>query len=159
MCHHLNTTSPTAEDGLKAHLTERNLRLHVASHQKASQQGEKQSHAAAPPAHKQNELNDGSSSDDEDLDAMRDVALKRAASLEALQAYGGCFVSGFLAMQDPLPWLSPAASPTTSDSSDMSTGSPRPDSDTLSQADVRELSGEGDWSRRRMRKVARRSRS
>jgi hypothetical protein len=61
---------------------------------------------------------------------MRDLALRRAASLEALQAYGGCFVSGFLAMQEPLPWTS------SSNRSVASSGSPRPDSDTLSHTDA-----------------------
>jgi hypothetical protein len=83
--------------------------------------------------------------DELDEDAMRDIALRRAASLEALQAYGGCFVSGFLAMQDPLPWLSPATastSLTTSSRSTTSAGSPRPDSDTLSSTGAQELANE-----------------
>jgi hypothetical protein len=96
--------------------------------------------------------------DCEELDdaAMRDIALRRAASLEALQAYGGCFVSGFLAMQDPLPWLSPTTARTASSSSTTSVGSPRADSDTLSSADAEEL-GHGrkrKWrSMRRLRSV------
>jgi len=78
---------------------------------------------------------------DEDLEEERDVELRREASLEALQAYGGCFVSGFLAMQQPLLRTAP---PTKSASSNLSasvtsTDSPRPDSDTLSHMDLREM--------------------
>jgi hypothetical protein len=98
---------------------------------------------------------------DEDEDEMRNIALRRAASLEALQAYGGCFVSGFLAMQEPLPWLSTSTITSGSDSSTTSVGSPRPDSETLSPADLRDLEGR----RRRwrgmekLRKMTRKSKS
>jgi hypothetical protein len=112
---------------------------------------------------------DRDESEDEDLDdSRRDIALRKAASLEALQAYGGCFVSGFLAMQESLP-RSPRTSKlgvfrqrmrlsnprdsvmdvatiTSYDSED----SPRPDSDTLSVADIRKLRTERRWSWRSM---------
>jgi hypothetical protein len=105
---------------------------------------------------------DYNESDDGDLIAMHDIALRKAASLEALQAYGGCFVSGFLAMQDPLPWVSSPTATTTSRSSFTSAGSPRPDSDTLSRADVLELNDErkSNWrSMRKLRKIARKARN
>jgi hypothetical protein len=105
---------------------------------------------------------DYSESDDGDLIAMHDVALRKAASLEALQAYGGCFVSGFLAMQDPLPWASSPTATITSRSSFTSAGSPRPDSDTLSRVDVRELNDErkSNWrSMRKLRNMARKSKN
>jgi hypothetical protein len=111
-------------------------------------------------------------SEDESIEAAQlSIALRKAASLEALQAYGGCFVSGFLAMQEPLPWSPPTntskatnqrmyqsgiaetsltrkhsletATITSYDSND----SPRPDSDTLSVADVRELESRRRWRR------------
>lgn len=125
----------------------------------ASNQIEEQSQAEI---HRPSKAGACDESVDEDLEAMRDIALKKAASLEALQAYGGCFVSGFMAMQDPLPWLSPTASPSPSSSSRWSFGSPRPDSDTLSRMDIEELSSEPkkSWrSMKRLRGAARRSRS
>jgi hypothetical protein len=70
---------------------------------------------------------------------MQNIARQRAASLQALEVYGGCFVSGFLAMQEPLPWLSTPTLTSGSDSSTTSSGSPRPDSATLSSEDVRDL--------------------
>lgn len=110
-------------------------------------------------------------SDDGDLDTKRyNIALRKAASLEALKAYGGCFASGFLAMQEPLPWASRTspyedvegldlrelvwemASVETgsvkvlSNSTHSRVGRPRPDSDTLSHADVQELRDVGIWS-------------
>lgn len=81
-------------------------------------------------------------SDDGETDAMRAVALRKAASLEALQAYGGCFVSGFLAMQEPLPWTWSTSSLEASNQSIRSCGSPRPDSDTLSATGSREMAEE-----------------
>lgn len=114
--------------------------------------------------------------DDESETGIDDVALRRAASLEALQAYGGCFASGFLAMQNPLPWASrrtggrrealyetieepeawrlaltlecieTGSIATASTNSFASSGSPRPDSDTLSHVDVAELGVKRKWS-------------
>lgn len=111
--------------------------------------------------------------DDESIEAAQlSVALRKAASLEALQAYGGCFVSGFLAMQVPLPWSSPKykskvtnqhvylgdaaqrnpvrkhSLETSTISSYNSNDSPRPDSETLSVADIRELESGQSWRRR-----------
>ena len=110
-------------------------------------------------------------SDDEDWDVKKvDIALRRAASLEALKIYGGCFTSGFLAMQEPLPWMTPSHSNrkpcqqdvegldfrklasemvrtrsgsagASSRDSNSYAGSPRPDSDTLSRADVEKERG------------------
>jgi hypothetical protein len=102
-------------------------------------------------------MSDLDESEDGDLIAMHDLALRKAASLEALRAYSGCFVSGFLALQEPLPWTSPAAT-ASSGSLSISTGSPRPDSDTLSRADVRELCdrSKSNWrSLKKLRSMAR----
>lgn len=98
--------------------------------------------------------------DEMDEDEIRDIALRRAASLEALQAYGGCFVSGFLAMQDPLPWILPTPINTASSGSLTSAGSPRPDSDTLSSTDAQESTDgrKRNWrSMGRMRSAGRKS--
>ncbi|KAH7411991.1 hypothetical protein DE146DRAFT_751135 [Phaeosphaeria sp. MPI-PUGE-AT-0046c] len=160
MCQHFETPATTCIRPSRPQLTESNLRLHIAIQQRASQQMEEQSQAGVRCGSKAHAC-DISEDEDEDSDTMRDIALKKAASLEALQAYGGCFVSGFLAMQDPLPWLS-AASPSPSNSSRWSFGSPRPDSDTLSRMDMEELSSERkrSWkSMKRLRNAARRSRS
>jgi hypothetical protein len=48
---------------------------------------------------------DFAESDDETASAQQKNTskLRKAASLEVLKAYGGCFTSGFLALQDPLP--------------------------------------------------------
>lgn len=105
---------------------------------------------------------------DEDLDARNyNNALRKAASLEALKIYGGCFTSGFLAMTHgdldnrelycsdaegidlqrfavEMARVDTGSIATGSRSSD-SCGSPRPDSDTLSRVDVRERS-ERKWS-------------
>jgi hypothetical protein len=118
-----------------------------------------------------------SESDDEDLDARRyNMALRKAASLEALKIYGGCFTSGFLAMThgdlDKRKLSCPDAegidlqrfavemarvdtgSIETRSRSSESCGSPRPDSDTLSRVDVRERS-EKKWSWRSLGKMRR----
>lgn len=118
-----------------------------------------------------------SESDDEDLDARRyNIALRKAASLEALKIYGGCFTSGFLAMTHgdldnrqqsfndtegidlqrfavEMGRVDTGSIETVSRSSD-SCGSPRPDSDTLSRVDVRERS-EKKWSWRSLGKKRR----
>lgn len=113
-------------------------------------------------------------SDDEDASTYsKRMALRRAASLEVLKAYGGCFASGFLALQEPLPvrpqsklrryesaeefeirrtasiatsleTLSVSCTSTTSDS-------PRPDSATLSPEELQQAT-KGKWSWRSMRK-------
>jgi hypothetical protein len=113
-------------------------------------------------------------SDDEIADAQKEnVALRRAASLEVLKAYGGAFASGFLALQDPLPTrprtnlrsyqsaeglaIERSASYTTSTTTSSRSTSPlsncsgpRPDSATLSFAD--NVRKGGKWSWRGMRK-------
>jgi hypothetical protein len=129
----------------------------------------------------QHDAFEGSDDDDDDWEANKvDIALRRAASLEALKIYGGCFTSGFLAMQDPLPWMTPSNgsrkprrqdvegldlrrlasemvrsrsgnTETSSRDSDSRIGSPRPDSDTLSRADVEKERGRK-WSWRSLGK-------
>lgn len=114
-------------------------------------------------------------SNDGDSDARRHaIALRRAASLEALKAYGGCFTSGFFAMQQPLPRrpipnlhlrgpfeddesldlrtlasemssVDTGSVKTASSTSHNNAGCPRPDSDTLSHIDVKELKPERRW--------------
>lgn len=121
-------------------------------------------------AYHENE-NDLDGSDDGDVDMKRyNLALRRAASLEALKAYGGCFASGFLAMQEPLPWTSrrtphedvegldirelvldmasveTGSVQVSSNTTRTRAGCPRPDSDTLSHADIQELNEVGRWS-------------
>jgi hypothetical protein len=117
---------------------------------------------------------DFAESDDGDADAHKQsVALRRAASLEVLKAYGGAFASGFLALQDPLPMrpksklrsyqraeglaMERSASYTTTDTASRSSSSglsnlssPRPDSATLSFAD--DVRKGGKWSWRGLRK-------
>ena len=122
---------------------------------------------------------DYSESGDEDLDARRyNIALRKAASLEALKIYGGCFTSGFLAMThgdvhdrrypdaegldlqrlaSEMARVDTGSIETESRSSD-SCGSPRPDSDTLSRLDVRERS-EKKWSWRSLGKKRRSERN
>ena len=124
---------------------------------------------------------DLSESDDEDLDTKRyNIALRKAASLEALKIYGGCFTSGFLAMtHGDLDNRKPsvpdaegidlqrlavemarvdAGSIETGSRSSDSCGSPRPDSDTLSRVDARERS-EKKWSWRSLGKKRRNERN
>lgn len=114
------------------------------------------------------QINDFEGSDDGDFESRpENIALRKAASIEAMQAYGGCFASGFFAMQDPLPWTKPPntrrsrsqsrklASDTNSvDNSSVRTsstrsisndGMPRPDSDTLSNADAHQLKSSRKW--------------
>ncbi|KAF2030248.1 hypothetical protein EK21DRAFT_89129 [Setomelanomma holmii] len=120
MCRHIDVRMPTTTQPKRIHLTEENLRLHSATQIK--------------PFDVSSTNLDDAQSDDGDIE----IALRRAASLEALQAYGGCFVSGFLAMQEPLPWTSTASIQSSSSRSIASSGSPRPDSDTLSHTDTRD---------------------
>ncbi|KAJ4373004.1 hypothetical protein N0V83_003295 [Neocucurbitaria cava] len=165
-------------------LTEENLRLHSFTQLKidsACELREQPTWVSAPKPFAQSD-NDFDGSDDEDLD---NIALRREASLEALQAYGGCFASGFLAMQDPLPWTSRRKGHTTKKrhedvegldlerlASEMASndtesakttwsslhihiGYPRPDSDTLSQADIQSLKSDRKWSWRNIGKKRR----
>jgi hypothetical protein len=125
---------------------------------------------------------DLSESGDEGLDARRyHIALRKAASLEALKIYGGCFTSGFLAMtqgdtddrklscpdDERLDLQRLASEMVRVDVGSIETelrfsssciGSPRPDSDTLSRVDVRE-GNEKKWSWRSLGKKRRNSRN
>lgn len=115
---------------------------------------------------------DFAESDDGNVESQREtIALRRAASLEVLKAYGGCFASGFLALQEPLPSrpksklrsyesaYSVDMSRTASNATSLETASsswssnvdvPRPDSSTLG-VPVPESKG-GKWSWRSMRR-------
>ncbi|CAO2650111.1 Nn.00g014030.m01.CDS01 [Neocucurbitaria sp. VM-36] len=169
----------------RSRLTEENLHMHSSTHirnDSACELREEPTSMSAPKSHDQIADNfDGS--DDGDLE---NIALRRAASLEALKAYGGCFASGFLAMQDPLPWtsrrndhvtkkrhediegldleklasemvsLGTESTKTTWSSLYSNAGCPRPDSDTLSQADIQSLKSERKWS---WRSIGRKRRS
>lgn len=118
---------------------------------------------------------------EEDVNARRyNMALRKAASLEALKIYGGCFTSGFLAMTHggidnrstpradaeglDLQWLASEMARVDTGSIETeswfsgSYGSPRPDSDTLSRVDVRER-GERKWSWRSLGKRRRSGRA
>ncbi|KAL5121422.1 hypothetical protein ACEQ8H_000493 [Pleosporales sp. CAS-2024a] len=130
MCQNMDARSAAVRGAPRPRLTEENLRMHSAVHHKTSNQMDYGYDAVDC---------DVDESEDGELLAMHDTALRKAASLEALQAYGGCFVSGFLAMQEPLPWMASPTATSTSRSSSTSTGSPRPDSDTLSRADLGQL--------------------
>lgn len=175
MCQHV-TFEPEHNKALnQSRLTEENLRMHSFAQSQTIQynraQAYKQLCMASPTAH-QYEF-DTVSEDDDDEAEMENIALRKAASLEALQAYGGCFASGFLAMHSPLPWASARAFRDSNDSdawharlamdsvetgsmttastySSTNTGSPRPDSDTLSQTDHRSSQGERRWKWRAM---------
>jgi hypothetical protein len=118
-----------------------------------------------------------SESGEEDLNTRRyNMALRKAASLEALKIYGGCFTSGFLAMThgdfndrsgacpdaEGLDLHRLATEMARVDTGSISTdsrfsgscGSPRPDSDTLSRPDVRKK-----WSWRSLGKKMRSERN
>lgn len=125
---------------------------------------------------------DSSESGEEDLDTTRyNIALRKAASLEALKIYGGCFASGFLAMThgdgndrnlsdrdaEGLDLQRLASEMARVDTGSIETeltisnsciGSPRPDSDTLSRVDVRERN-EKKWCWRSLGKKRRSERS
>lgn len=156
----------------QARLTEENLRLHSSRNIKrdsACQMGEPQRlpWVAVPELYYRYD-GDFEESDDGDENVRKaNAALRRAASLEVLKAYGGCFASGFLALQDPLPTrpksklrscqsmdgfamersASAATSISTSSSSCNNPGGARPDSATLGEEDTRER---GRWSWRCM---------
>jgi hypothetical protein len=179
--HDYGTKMTKKSQSTRSRLTEENLRLHSTFHVKVRQsthhrRSATNSHLQAPreaalqPVQVKartrvsvydHAYDDCIESDDEDLEAIRNVELRRAASLEALQAYGGCFVSGFMAMQEPLPGrYTTARSASKLSTSTSSADSPRPDSDTLSHMDVRELSerGRSCKSRRKMRSAGHKSR-
>ncbi|RMZ73860.1 hypothetical protein GMOD_00004659 [Pyrenophora seminiperda CCB06] len=157
-------------------LTEENLRSHSSIHSKADSacQLEDQQSATGYTELYYRYDGDFAESDDGDADAQRQtMALRRAASLEVLKAYGGCFASGFLALQEPLPTraksklriyesadgceISRTASIATSlatSSSSWGTNldSPRPDSATLSSTPVPEATKGARWRWRSMKK-------
>ncbi|KNG51659.1 hypothetical protein TW65_01056 [Stemphylium lycopersici] len=158
----------------QSQLTEENLRSHSSNHRKtdsACQMGEQQYYRYD---------GDFAESDDgDDIESqMHNLALRRAASMEVLKAYGGCFASGFLALQDPLPTrpksklrryesaddcdIRRTASVATSlESASVSCASnldsPRPDSATLSPAELQSVAKAGRWSWRSMKKTRKQS--
>ncbi|KAF7574637.1 hypothetical protein PtrM4_062610 [Pyrenophora tritici-repentis] len=156
-------------------LTEENLRSHSSIHSKADSAChlEDQQSAAGYTELYYRYDGDFAESDDGDADAQRQtMALRRAASLEVLKAYGGCFASGFLALQEPLPTraksklriyesadgcemqrtASIATSFATSSSSWGNNDNPRPDSATLSSTPVPESAKGARWRWRSMKK-------
>ncbi|KAH8723438.1 hypothetical protein GQ44DRAFT_774041 [Phaeosphaeriaceae sp. PMI808] len=143
MCQQLNVKTPMSVQPSRPLLTQENLRLHGTLHPRTS----------TIDLECQYSTNECNESDDGDLDAKYNNALRQAASLEALQAYGGCFVSGFLNMQQPLPWTLPAATITTSNGSFTAVGCPRPDSDTLSCTDTQESTESRKRNWRHMRRL------
>ncbi|PZD04328.1 hypothetical protein A1F95_00700 [Pyrenophora tritici-repentis] len=159
----------------QAQLTEENLRSHSSIHSKADSAChlEDQQSAAGYTELYYRYDGDFAESDDGDADAQRQtMALRRAASLEVLKAYGGCFASGFLALQEPLPTraksklriyesadgcemqrtASIATSFATSSSSWGNNDNPRPDSATLSSTPVPESAKGARWRWRSMKK-------
>ncbi|KAI8930916.1 hypothetical protein NX059_011931 [Plenodomus lindquistii] len=85
---------------------------------------------------------------DEDEDEQSIAIRRRKASLQALEAYGGCFASGFLAMQQPLPWTTTSMSERRSVSTDSSASSNdaeyvQSESDTQGDLDVQEIQAGG----------------
>jgi len=72
---------------------------------------------------------------DEDEDE-HSIALRRVASLQALKAYGGCFASGFLAMQHPFPWTTAETTSIRTSSSGSSHDSEYPGSDLETESIV-----------------------
>ncbi|KAI4645205.1 hypothetical protein J4E93_006005 [Alternaria ventricosa] len=148
-------------------LTEENLQLHTATHKKVDSacQMDDQLYYRYD--------GDFAESDDGNVETQREtIALRRAASLEVLKAYGGCFASGFLALQEPLPSrpksklrsyesaYSVDISRTASNATSLETAStswssnmdtPRPDSSTLG-VPVQEMEKGSKWSWRGMRR-------
>ncbi|KAF2623873.1 hypothetical protein BU25DRAFT_414044 [Macroventuria anomochaeta] len=166
-------------------LTEENLRLHSSTYSKRTTAFQDRLCIEDRTWAESSELyrfeDDLSESGDEDHDARRyNIALRKAASLEALKIYGGCFTSGFLAMAhgdiddrklscpdaEGLDLQKLASEMARVDTGSIETesrfsgscGSPRPDSDTLSQMDVRERC-EKKWSWRSLGKKRRSERN
>ena len=176
-------TTKTVQSGQSC-LTEENLRLHSSTYTKRAALQDRlcdEDRTWAESSELYRFEDDLSESGDEDLDARRyNLALRKAASLEALKIYGGCFTSGFLAMTHgdldhrklscldaegidlqklavEMVRVNTGSIDTGSRSSD-SCGSPRPDSDTLSRVDVRERT-EKKWSWRSLGKKMRNDRN
>ncbi|KAF1931281.1 uncharacterized protein M421DRAFT_2789 [Didymella exigua CBS 183.55] len=172
-------TKKTVQSGQNS-LTEKNLRLHSSTYTNCTASQDRlcdQDRKWAESSELYRFEDDLSESGDEDLDTRRyNIALRKAASLEAMKIYGGCFTSGFLAMThgdlDNRKMSCPDAegidlqrlavemarvdtgSIETGSRSSDSCGSPRPDSDTLSRVDTRERS-EKKWSWRSLGKKRR----
>lgn len=98
-------------------LTEENLRsnsrrptevcdamLLIESLETNSDQQQSIHHGQQSPTKQTNQLEQAQEEDDDDEEDEQKVERRRKASLQALEIYGGCFASGFLAMQQPLPW-------------------------------------------------------
>ncbi|KAG9204398.1 hypothetical protein G6514_000854 [Epicoccum nigrum] len=182
MVAHLNLkTTKTVQSGPSC-LTEENLRLHSFTSSKAPSRYEDrlcvQDRTWAETSELYRFEDDVSESGEEDLNARRyNMALRKAASLEALKIYGGCFTSGFLAMThgdfndrtgacpdaEGLDLQRLATEMARVDTGSIETdsrfsgscGSPRPDSDTLSRPDVRQKK----WSWRSLGKKMRSERN
>ncbi|KAF9697898.1 hypothetical protein EKO04_004179 [Ascochyta lentis] len=173
-------TKKTSQSGQSC-LTEENLRLHSSAYSKPTTASQDRSLMEDRTWAESSELyrfeDDLSESGEENLNAKRyNIALRKAASLEALKIYGGCFTSGFLAMthgdMDDRNLSCPDAegldlqrlasemahvetgSTETESRSSNGCGSPRPDSDTLSRVEVRERN-EKKWSWRSLGKKRR----
>ncbi|EUC36231.1 hypothetical protein COCVIDRAFT_21996 [Bipolaris victoriae FI3] len=162
----------------QAQLTEENLRSHgstyASTHSPTHVKADSACYMLEPQQYYRYDL-DLEESDDEDASSQtKRMALRKAASMEVLKAYGGCFASGFLALQEPLPSrpqsklrryesadafeIRRTASIATSlESGSVSctssnNDSPRPDSATLSPAQLQEATRGSKWSWRSMRK-------
>ncbi|KAF1833650.1 hypothetical protein BDW02DRAFT_623411 [Decorospora gaudefroyi] len=173
MYHNLGHTPNWDTCFAQARLTEENLRLHSCADKKsdsvcqiACQMDDQQSWASITDLYYRYD-GEYEESDEGDANAQEEtLALRRAASLEVLKAYGGCFASGFLALQEPIPtrpnpkprshenangfetrrWASDTRSIKTSSSrSSSNLNDPRPDSATLSCTDAHGLSKRGKW--------------
>ncbi|KAH9875694.1 hypothetical protein IAQ61_003158 [Plenodomus lingam] len=81
-------------------LTEENLR----SNSRRPTEQQSIHHGQQSPTKQTNQLEQAQEEDDDDEEDEQKVERRRKASLQALEIYGGCFASGFLAMQQPLPW-------------------------------------------------------
>lgn len=151
----------------RSYLTEENLRLHSSNLSKPNTAPEERSPMEDRTWAESSELyrfeDDVSESGEENVNAKRyNMALRKAASLEALKIYGGCFTSGFLAMThgdldyrnltcadaEGLDLQKLASEMACVETGSIETdsrfsgsrGSPRPDSETLSRVDARERS-------------------
>ncbi|KAJ4337775.1 hypothetical protein N0V95_008233 [Ascochyta clinopodiicola] len=167
----LNMSIKKTSQSDRSCLTEENLRLHSSAYSKPTTASRDRSLMEDRTWAESSELyrfeEDLSESGEEDLNAKRyNIALRKAASLEALKIYGGCFTSGFLAMTqgdmdnrnlacpdaEGLDLQMLASEMARVDTGSIETGSrfssgcgsPRPDSDTLSRMDAREK-GEKKW--------------
>ncbi|KAF1937637.1 hypothetical protein EJ02DRAFT_412021 [Clathrospora elynae] len=182
MYHNLGRTTNSNVRSVQAHLTEENLLLHGSASMKNNNSTcrpeEERSWASTTERYYRYDGDfEGSDDEGEDVEVRQNtIDLRRAASLEVLKAYGGCFASGFLALQDPLPtrpksklrsyeiaeefdlqrWASePTSIETASSRSSSNASSPRPDSATLSQADVQDLKQRRKWNWRVTKKSRR----